>query len=301
VPKKPVDLSEEDHKKAVDCGFLDFLKDYICASTNFRNFFYGNFPNEIHTTKDFQNILGVRLYFLLCDMFLKRISKFFLSKISSQNELLTPKKIYFDFKHGWTLVSGKTRAFPGKVDIIDPRNLCIGRYSYFSGVSIIDGNGLVSIGSFCSIASDQHLFSSNKNHPHRYPSTFNFKSNSRMEKYHDNFEINFERDKFKIDEINIGNDVWIGINCTIMNGVIISNGCVIGANSTVTADTCSYGIYAGSPAKLIRYRFADDIINFLLDIEWWNWSLDKIKRNHKFFNLNLQDTTYQEVKGAIVP
>jgi virginiamycin A acetyltransferase len=54
--------------------------------------------------------------------------------------------------------------------------------------------------------------------------------------------------------IHIGDDVWIGANCTITDGVKIGNGSVIGANSVVTSDVPEYSIYAGTPAKFIRKR-----------------------------------------------
>lgn len=77
-------------------------------------------------------------------------------------------------------------------------------------------------------------------------------------------------------DVIIKNDVWIGGNSTILSGVNIGNGAVIGTGSVVTKDVPSYGIVAGNPAVLIRYRFPQDVINELEKISWWNWKIDKI-------------------------
>lgn len=70
----------------------------------------------------------------------------------------------------------------------------------------------------------------------------------------------------------IGNDVWIAHNVSIMAGVKIGNGSVIGAGSVVTKDVPPYAIYAGVPAKLIRYRFDEDTIKKMEELKWWNYS-----------------------------
>lgn len=78
-------------------------------------------------------------------------------------------------------------------------------------------------------------------------------------------------------DIIIENDVWIGAKSTIMSGVKISNGAVIGACSVVTKDVPPYAIVAGNPAKIVKYRFTEDQIKKLLDISWWDWDDQKIK------------------------
>ena len=70
----------------------------------------------------------------------------------------------------------------------------------------------------------------------------------------------------------IGNDVWIGRGVTIMGGVRIGNGAVIGANSVVAKDIPPYAIAVGNPAKVVKYRFSEDIINKLQRIKWWYWN-----------------------------
>jgi len=80
-------------------------------------------------------------------------------------------------------------------------------------------------------------------------------------------------------DIVIGNDVWIGINSTILSGVTIGDGAVIALGSVVTKDVEPYSIVGGVPARLIRKRFDDKTIKKLLEIKWWDWNIDKIKKN----------------------
>lgn len=79
-------------------------------------------------------------------------------------------------------------------------------------------------------------------------------------------------------DIIIGNDVWIGAKSTIMSGVKIGDGAIIGSTATVTKDVPPYAIVVGNPAKVVKYRFTENKIESLTKIAWWNWSEDKIKK-----------------------
>jgi virginiamycin A acetyltransferase len=78
-------------------------------------------------------------------------------------------------------------------------------------------------------------------------------------------------------DIVVENDVWIGAKSTIMSGIKIHNGAVVGAGSTVTKDVPPFAIVAGNPARIVKYRFTEDQIESLLKISWWNWTEDRIK------------------------
>lgn len=83
--------------------------------------------------------------------------------------------------------------------------------------------------------------------------------------------------------VSIGNDVWIGQCVMVMGGVTIGDGAVIGAGAIVTKDVPPYAIVAGVPAKIIRYRFSDEVITRLCDIKWWNLPEKEIRNSIGLF------------------
>lgn len=76
--------------------------------------------------------------------------------------------------------------------------------------------------------------------------------------------------------INIGNDVWIGTNAIVMDGVKINDGVIIGAGAVVTKEIPPYAIAVGVPAKVIKYRFSQEIIDKLMELRWWDYPEDFI-------------------------
>ena len=82
-----------------------------------------------------------------------------------------------------------------------------------------------------------------------------------------------------LEQCNIGNDVLISTNVTILRNLKIGNGAIIGAGAVVTKDVEPYSIVAGVPAKKIRMRFDDKTIEALQEIQWWNWPIDIIRQN----------------------
>ena len=79
--------------------------------------------------------------------------------------------------------------------------------------------------------------------------------------------------------IVIGNDVWIGYEAVILAGVTIGDGAIIGTRAVVTKDVPPYTIVGGVPAKPIKKRFSEETTSALLEIQWWNWSKERIARN----------------------
>lgn len=80
-------------------------------------------------------------------------------------------------------------------------------------------------------------------------------------------------------DIIIGNDVWIGYEAVVLAGVTIGDGAIVGTRAVVTKDVPSYTIVGGVPAKPIKKRFSEETISALLEIQWWNWSEERIARN----------------------
>ena len=78
-------------------------------------------------------------------------------------------------------------------------------------------------------------------------------------------------------DIIVGNDVWIGAKSTIMSGVKIGHGAIIGSTATVAKDVPPYAIVVGNPGKIVKYRFTEKQIESLLKIAWWDWTEDRIK------------------------
>lgn len=152
-------------------------------------------------------------------------------------------------------------------------NIQIGQYTYGHERLRVMFNeqAKLKIGKFCSIADECKIFLGG-NHNTDWISTYPFGHVNK------NIFTSFNgtgHPSTKGDVI-IGNDVWIGLNTTIMSGVNIGNGAIIAANSHVVKDVPAYSIVGGNPAKLIKYRFSSEQIEKLQSIEWWNWPESKI-------------------------
>ncbi len=127
------------------------------------------------------------------------------------------------------------------------------------------------IGKFCQIATGVRFITNGANHPMNGVSTYPFKA------FRQSWS-NVPMDVPNKGDIVIGNDVWIGNAVTIMQGVKIGDGAIIGTNALVSRDVEPYTIVGGNPARVIRKRFDDETIDFLLKLAWWNWPIDKITR-----------------------
>lgn len=135
----------------------------------------------------------------------------------------------------------------------------------------------VSIGSFCSIAN--HVIAGGGMHPIEWVSTspvFYYGRDSVKAKFS-------EHQRPAPKRTIIGHDVWIGERVMIKQGVTIGHGAIIGMGSVVTKDVAPYSIVGGCPAKEIRKRFAPEIVERLLAVQWWDFPEDKLKQYAPYF------------------
>jgi virginiamycin A acetyltransferase len=197
--------------------------------------------------------------------------------------------VAFHSKYGWIVHCDNAKAYLGKVAIIGDIKLSIGARSYISGPGLLRGTGKISIGSFCSIGFGLYIHAGYDQQPINQPASIGLFNETRMAEDGFGLRAQSKAPQEEIDyAVTIGNDVWLGRQVDIMNGVNIGHGCVLGAHALVTRDCEPFGIYGGVPAKLIRYRFSAAIIEQLMALQWWFWSEEKISRNTLFFETDLE-------------
>ena len=162
---------------------------------------------------------------------------------------------------------------------IKNQNIIVGDFTYIADSEFEShvthhydfvGDKLI-IGKFCQIAADVEFVMNGANHQMNAVSTFPFYM---LEGW--NMKPPAQSDlPYKGDTI-IGNDVWIGQNATILPGVHVGDGAIIGANSVVASDVEPYSIVVGNPVKLIRYRFDGELTSLLLKLKWWDKPVEEI-------------------------
>lgn len=221
-----------------------------------------------------------------------QIKKFILS-----NAFLTKLAIYFRklyLKRRFSINYGKSSLIGFSV-IIEGRNsfgnnssITSSKIGYGSYIGNNSKFAKSSIGRYCSIGSNvscifgrhpSHTFVST--HPAffsvSHPISISYVKEQSFE------EFAKPRDLDGKYSIVIGNDVWIGENAAIMEGVVIGDGAIVAANSLVTKDVDPYMIVGGVPAKIIKSRFEKDDIEFLLSLKWWDKPQSWLKKNGASF------------------
>ena len=135
-------------------------------------------------------------------------------------------------------------------------------------------NDRLIMGKFCSIACGAKFIFNCANHTLRSLSTYTFPL----------FFEEWDLPKSEVvsawdnkGDIVIDNDVWIGYDAVIMAGVRIGDGAIVGTRAVVTKNVEPYSIVGGVTAKEIRKRFAPEVIQKLMEIQWWNWPIEKIQ------------------------
>lgn len=159
----------------------------------------------------------------------------------------------------------------------------IGNFTSLSGpnIDIYSLLNRVTIGNFCSIARNVSFQEYNHNYQNftTYFVGFNLEGKESL-----------KEDVISKGAIEVGNDVWIGTHCVILSGSTIGTGAIIAANSVVSGNIPPYAIAAGSPARVIKYRFDEETISRLLKTEWWNWDKETIVQKLPFLTAITQKT-----------
>lgn len=177
--------------------------------------------------------------------------------------------------HIFSLASGKTildKTVYIHKDTVITGNITMWRYSYIRSntVSLVASYKYsIHIWNFCSIGPGVQIYATND---HDYTKLTTYPPRATW--------IVMGPDFDGWSDVKIWHDVWIGANTIILPWVNIGTWSVIGAGSIVTRDVPPYAIIGWSPAKIIKYRFDENIIWKLLDSEWWNWDIDTVKNNY---------------------
>ena len=172
-------------------------------------------------------------------------------------------------------------------NVITRPNIIVGDYTYYDDVEGAEKfeehvthhyeflEDKLIIGKFCAIAKGIEFVMNGANHRMQSVSTYPFNiMGGRCE----NFTPTINDLPLKGDTV-VGNDVWIGQNVTVMPGVHIGDGAIIAANSVVVKDVPPYCVAGGNPCRVIRQRFDEELIFYLIDLKWWDWDADKIFHN----------------------
>ena len=172
-------------------------------------------------------------------------------------------------------------------NVITRPNIIVGDYTYYDDDGDAEdfekhvthhyefiGDKLI-IGKFCAIGKGVEFIMNGANHRMNSASTYPFNI---MGGGWERVTPSLKDLPIKGDTV-VGNDVWIGQNVTVLPGVHIGDGAIIGANSVVSKDVQPYTVVGGNPIKLIRRRFDDGTTEFLLGLKWWDWSAEKILKN----------------------
>ena len=182
------------------------------------------------------------------------------------------------------------------------QNIIVGEFSYIADsdfeshvTHLYDWNGdKLIIGKFCQIAVGVEFVMNGANHQMNAVTTFPFYT---LEGW--NMEPPAQADLPLKGDTVIENDVWIGQNAVILPGVHIGDGAIIGANSVVGSDVDPYTIVAGNPARVLRKRFDNELIDLMLRFKWWDKSIEQINALIPILTSSDLDTVRKNLKELL--
>lgn len=150
----------------------------------------------------------------------------------------------------------------------------IGHGTRINGPCIAKGSGALELGRYCAVGHDVKFITSNHL---TTPVNLNLALQRRV-----GAPPHVDRERLGI---TIGHNVWIGDNAILLPGVTVGNGAIIGAGAVIAKAVAPYTIVVGSPARAIRKRFGDDVIELLEQARWWDWSPAVMARRRAVFDL----------------
>lgn len=152
----------------------------------------------------------------------------------------------------------------------------IGRHTRINGAATVVGSGTAVIGPCC--AAGHNLSILTDNHRTDLPN-MQFRLSGML---------GIPRGRLAVPaDVHIGPGCWMGANVTVLAGVTVGAGAVIAAGAVVAADVEPFTIVGGVPARVLRRRCSPEIAQVLLDTQWWDWPLERMKRNRDFFQTDI--------------
>jgi acetyltransferase-like isoleucine patch superfamily enzyme len=155
----------------------------------------------------------------------------------------------------------------GRSTVVDAS---LGCFTYVANARVVNTN----VGRYCSIGPEA-LVGGLGRHPTHWMSTHPvFYSQAKQA------GITFAKEDGFVEKglVTIGSDVWIGARAIILDGISIGDGAIIAAGAVVTTDIEPYAVVGGVPARVIRFRYNQEIVERLMKLRWWDWSIDELRQ-----------------------
>lgn len=196
-------------------------------------------------------------------------------------------------------VAWKPRA-PETVLVLEPRVILpkasrirnprthIDRGTVIRGPMTVRGKGECTIGKYCAIGEGLRIVTSNHE-------TGRANLQVRLQR-----RLGFSDVSGEPRAVRIGHACWIGDNVLLLPGSGLGDGCIAGAGALVTKRFPPFSIVGGNPARVLKMRFSDAVVQVLLETAWWEWSEERMARNRRFFDADLSQLSHPEQVMALI-